>query len=157
MAGQIVEFAGIEGGYVRIKEGGLFSPEMVQSVELSPPTDTNKSLTKPHGRSRGRGRPKGSRNKQAPSGSLTPIVERRQGKNYPLVAGKRVPKDLAFDYPEQFFWLYQWTVWHEGKWKWMTKSKRVKYSRVHSVKYLIGQKWPVSEILHFIQTGAMPT
>ncbi|WP_139276407.1 hypothetical protein [Spirulina major] len=93
-----------------------------------------------------RGRPQGKA-----SGSLSPIVEKRNGKTYPVVPGERVPKDLAFDYPEQFNWFYQWGEFCPRREKWITKSKRVPSSRVHSIKYLIGSDRPISEILDCIK------
>lgn len=104
----------------------------------------NFSLTKKR-----RGRPKGKKNKRSASGSLTPIVERRKGNIYPVVEGERVPKDQAYDFPEHYNWLYQWSIWDGQKWR--TKSKRVQSNQVHPVKYLIACNKPVAEILEHIK------
>lgn len=108
---------------------------------------------------RKRGRPRGSRNKSR-SGWLTPIVEFRKGKTgvrtaYPVTKGKRVPKDLAYDYPKQFNWLYQWSEWCDRRERWGTRSRRVQSIRVHTVRYMICDKRPVSKILEFIRTGEL--
>ena len=97
------------------------------------------------------GRPKGKLGKA--SGCLTPFVENRKGKTYPVVEGQRVSKDLAWDYPKHFNWFYQWGVWCDRREKWVTKSKRVKPSKVATVRYLIKAKHSVKDILHFIDTG----
>jgi len=107
----------------------------------------------PRARRKG-GRPRGSRNKNK-SGSLSPVVETRKGKTYPPVEGKRVPKDLAFDHPHQFNWLYQYSDWCDRREKWVTRSKRVSPKRVQTVKYMICDRRPVAKILDFIKTGTL--
>lgn len=107
----------------------------------------------PRARRKG-GRPRGSRNKSK-SGSLSPTVETRKGKTYPAVEGERVAKDLAYDYPKQFNWLYQWSEWCDRREKWVTRSRRVQSNRVHTVRYMISDRRPVKQILEFIKTGEL--
>jgi hypothetical protein len=107
----------------------------------------------PKKRGKKRGRKKGSRNKRPASGSLNPTTQTKKGKTYPVVTGERVPKDLAFDYPEQFCWLYNWAVQDsDGCWK--NRSKRVPVGRVYSVRSAIKADKPVEEVLQIIDSNS---
>ena len=90
-----------------------------------------------------------------PSGSLVPVVQKKRDKQgriveYPKVEGQRVSRDLAFDYPHQFLWLYCWAVKDDGSWK--KKSKSVPRNRIFSVKAAIAANKPVEEILQLIKS-----
>ena len=95
------------------------------------------------------------KNKIPPSGSLVPVVQKKRDKQgriveYPKVEGERVSRDLAFDYPHQFIWLYCWAVEADGCWK--KKSKSVPRNRIYSVRAAIASNKPVSEILSLIDS-----
>ncbi|NES66151.1 MAG: hypothetical protein F6K24_13250 [Okeania sp. SIO2D1] len=118
----------------------------VNNISLTKETEedqgqtNNISLTK-----KKRGRPKGKKNRKSPSGSLVPVTECRKGKIYPIVAGDRAPKSEAYNHPNHYNWLYQWSIWDGQKWR--TKSKRVQSNQVHYIKYLISCEKPITEIL----------
>jgi hypothetical protein len=89
-----------------------------------------------------------------PSGSLVPVVQKKRDKQgrvveYPKVEGERVSRDLAFDYPHQFIWLYCWAVENDGRWQ--KKSKSVPRNRIGLVKGAIAEDKPVEEILQLIK------
>jgi len=90
------------------------------------------------------------KNKLPASGHISPTIQRKNGKEYPVVTGERVPCDLAWDYPEQFVWLYNWGVTDaDGCWK--NRSRRVPVSKIYSVRSAIAANKPVEEILHLIE------
>ena len=106
----------------------------------TPPSGSSKSPTKRRGK-----------NKVPASGHISPTIQRKGGKEYPRVQGERVPRDLAWDYPEQFVWLYNWCVQDEdGCWK--NRSKRVPVGKIYSVRAAIASNQPVSEILSLIDS-----
>ncbi|PNW32616.1 UNVERIFIED_CONTAM: hypothetical protein BEN50_19290 [Euhalothece sp. KZN 001] len=83
-------------------------------------------------------------------GLLSPITRLTRGKEYPIVAGERVSKKEADIYPEQFFWVYNWSVKSEsGRWK--TQSKSVPRSRLEAVRSAIEKGKHYSEILEIIR------
>jgi hypothetical protein len=103
------------------------------------PPDESKSPTKRRGK-----------NQIPASGHISPTIQRKDGKEYPRVQGERVPRDLAWDYPEQFVWIYNWCVADEdGCWK--NRSKRVPTGKIYSVRSAITTNKPVEEILKFIE------
>jgi hypothetical protein len=103
------------------------------------PSDESKSPTKRRGK-----------NKLPPSGHISPTIQRKNGKEYPRIQGARVPLDLAWDYPEQFVWIYNWCVQDEdGCWK--NRSKCVSMGKIYSVRAAITANKPVSEILQLIE------
>jgi hypothetical protein len=92
--------------------------------------------------------------KKNPSGHLSPVIQRKKDKSgqiveYPKVDSERVPIDLAWEYPHQFFWLYNWSVKENGCWK--NKSKSVPRNRIWTVRSAIATNKPVSEILSLIE------
>ena len=92
--------------------------------------------------------------KKNPSGHLSPIIQRKKDKSgqiveYPKVDSERVPIDLAWEYPHQFFWLYNWSVKENGCWK--NKSKSVPRNRIWTVRSAIATNKPVEEILKLIE------
>ena len=96
------------------------------------------------------------KNKIPPSGSLVPVVQKKRDKQgriveYPRVEGERVHRDLAFDYPHQFVWLYCWAIEDDGG-CWQKKSKSVPRHRIWSVKAAIAANKPVSDILSLIDS-----
>ena len=91
--------------------------------------------------------------KKNPSGHLSPTINRKKDKlgrlvEYPKVNGERVSIDLAWEYPHQFFWLYNWSVKDHGRWK--NKSKSVPRNRIWTVRNAIASNKPVDEILKLI-------
>jgi hypothetical protein len=95
------------------------------------------------------------KNKIPPSGSLVPVVQKKRDKQgqvveYPRVEGERVSRDLAFDYPHQFVWLYCWAIEDDGGY-WQKKSKSVPRHRIWTVKAAIAANKPVEEILQLIK------
>lgn len=66
------------------------------------------------------------------------------------MGGERVPRDLAWDYPEQFIWLYNWSIQDaDGCWK--NRSKCVPVGKIYSVRAAIARHEPVAEILKLIE------
>lgn len=93
--------------------------------------------------------------KKNPSGHLSPTTQRKKDKSgrlveYPKVEGERVPLDLAWEYPHQFFWIYNWSV-KDSQGHWKNKSKSVPRSRLWTVRNAIASNKPVEEILKLIQ------
>ena len=90
------------------------------------------------------------KNKLPASGHISPTIQRKNGKEYPSVQGERVPREGAWDYPEQFVWLYNWCVQDlDGCWK--NRSKRVPVGKIYSVRSAIASNKPVEEILKLIE------
>lgn len=95
--------------------------------------------------------------KKNPSGYLGPVLQRKRSKDgrvteYPKVEGERVPIALAWEYPHQFLWIYNYSVkTEEGHWK--TKSKSVPRDRIWSVRSAIASNQPVEQILKLIEKG----
>ncbi|NET90947.1 MAG: hypothetical protein F6K45_23115 [Kamptonema sp. SIO1D9] len=83
------------------------------------------------------------------------MTQRKKDKNgvfktYPHVDGERVSRDLAFDYPDQFFWIYNYSIKRDGKWK--TQSKSVPRKKLWSVRSAIAEGKPVSYVLDLIRS-----
>lgn len=77
------------------------------------------------------------------------MTQTKKGKTYPVVEGERVGKDLAYDYPNQFIWLYNWAIQDEdGCWK--NRSKCVPVGKVYACRAAIKGHKPISEILKLI-------
>jgi hypothetical protein len=92
--------------------------------------------------------------KKNPSGHIGPVIQRKKDKSgwiveYPKMEGERVPIDLAWDYPHQFIWIYNWSVKEDGSWK--NRSKSVPRNRIWSVRSAIATNKPVEEILKLIE------
>jgi hypothetical protein len=129
----------------RDKDGDLVNPDTIKSPtkndtcsklnksptnfrrKNTPPSESSKFPTK------GRGK-----NKLPASGHISPTVQRKDGKEYPRVQGERVSRDLAWDYPEQFVWLYNWCV-QDGDGCWKNRSKRVPVGRIYSVRSAVSR------------------
>ena len=95
------------------------------------------------------------KNRMPASGYLAPVVQQKRDKQgriveYPRVEGERVHHTAAFDYPHQFFWIYNWSICDaDGCWK--TKSKSVPRNRIWSVRSAIATNKPVEQILKLIE------
>jgi hypothetical protein len=94
------------------------------------------------------------KNKLPASGSLVPVVQVRRDKQgrvveYPKVEGERVSRELAFEYPHQFYWQYCYSVQDSGG-GWHTKKVSVPAGLVWSVRSAIAAEQPVSKVLSVI-------
>lgn len=122
---------------------GVMMPADWQAKPL--PQDKRRSPSIGSSTKKGKGRPKGSTGKA--SGWLVATTQNRNGKTLPIVQGARVPKELALDYPHQFFWIYQWKEWCDRRESWVTKSKRINRTQLNLVNQWIQKRLTVNEIL----------
>jgi hypothetical protein len=139
----------------RARKTPNISPTKNDGCNISPTkTQEDENLrAQPNISQQKKGRKKGSSNRKPASGSLSPTVQVKKGKTYPIVQGERVDKDLAYDYPDQFVWLYNWGIQDaDGCWK--NRSKRVPVSKVYSVRHAIKAHKPVEEVLQIIDSNS---
>jgi hypothetical protein len=125
---------------------------------ISPKKELDRTTSK-------KGRQTQSKNTIPASGSLIPFINKKKDKNgqiieYPKVIGQRVPINLAFDYPEQFFWQFCYSaIEPNGVWK--TLKSSCPREKIQAVRAAISANKPIEEIVDFLRgskgTGDLPS
>ena len=86
------------------------------------------------------------------SGTLSPRIQRKNGKEYPAVAN-RVPVARAYAHPEHYYWNYFYTV-HKQSGGWKNRCISVPRVKVAAVREAIARRRHHSEIIAIIHSKA---